>query len=315
MSNFVMNPIFRSIFIIMFCIMSITVYNSDACCQVSIQCSDCTKGTAVFKKFANQMNLENAILWDAKTSEMIPGFWHFSFEDTLANQHFVVFTNSRYMIPNLIPVVPGRDLKGTENKPEFQKEISRQKSQQNRIIKPINQIQIEQEGMFLGKINPEKWAVKLIQGEKEKGYILLIDTLWDENLANFLDEFRNYDKKWRKYKGYTIWFAPFFGFMGHEHSAILGKHYHALVKTGIPPVQAAYGLSRVSQAVKANKFRLREYAYQLAGTDKKAAYDKNLLKIHSSSVFALNTETIKLGIMNPQYYIIDGKVHFWGNDE
>ena len=74
-------------------------------------------------------------------------------------------------------------------------------------------------------------------------------------------------------------------------------------------------MSRLDQDIKSNRHRLREYAYQIAGPDKKARLDNNLLKIPSESVFSLNQETVKLGIMIPQYYIVDNRIHFWREDD
>ena len=73
--------------------------------------SQCRAGGQVLGQLIDKMDSANIdyYLWDVKQSKMINGFWHLSFLDSITDQRYIIFTDGQYLIPNVIPAVPGRN--------------------------------------------------------------------------------------------------------------------------------------------------------------------------------------------------------------
>lgn len=289
----------------------------------------CQKGGRILSSMANNMDEAETdfYLWDAKPSSLTKGFWHLSFTDSvIMDQRAIIYTDGNHVIPIIMPVVPGRDFSGDDEnldkksdayKNAMKKEaLRRETSTAEARPAPVNRIPIEQIGMFLGPIDVKGMldsgqAFTLLKGRKKYGTIILVDNLMTDRVAEFLDDFKNKKKKWQRYKDASVVFVPYFGFMGDRHSAFLGKYFYAMIEADVPPLKAIYNLSRLTTGSKINKGLLREYCNRLVGKEKKPLFNRVALETPSQTVFAKSQAALKLGVMQPSYYIINGQYQMW----
>lgn len=267
------------------------------------------------------------LLWDAKESRLLTGFWSLSFKDMIADKTFVVYTNGKYLVPNIMPILPGRDFKNSEKEntksPLVAAAMARENKRQAGVMKngmpfPVNQITLEQNGMWLGPMEIDKWvqqkiAFELIKGKKDHSKIVIIDDLMKDTVAIFLDEFRNSKSKWPD-KEASVYFVPFFGFMGNAHSALVGKYFYSLVGANVEAVNAAFELSRLAPATKINQELLKEYCNNLVGLKNKAVFHRMSLETPTQTVPLMNKAAMTMGIMLPSYYTVNGQFKMWELD-
>ena len=288
--------------------------------------NQCKAGGQVLAQLINKMDSTNVdyYLWDAKQSKMINGFWHLSFFDSIANQRYIVFTDGKYLVPNVIPAVPGRDVSNMDEKTvnkALKAVIAREKDRRlaipNRgMATPVNQIPLEQNQMWLGPIDVKKMVAEgsaylLVKGREKYGAIIIVDDLMSDTVAMFLDDFRNKEKKWEGYTDASIYFVPFFGFMGSQHSSFLGKYFYGMMEAKVPALQAVYNLSRLSPGSKINKNLLRDYCDQMVSSENKPLFNRKTIETPSETIFGKSTAAIRLGIMQSSYYIINGQFNMW----
>lgn len=288
----------------------------------------CKAGAVVLAEMVKNLDEIDStfLLWDAKPSKLIKGYWHLAFTDDLTKTRHVVYTDGKFLVPNVIPLVPGRDFTETDNLDKSDSKVKAALKKQKRIkqnagnqeIKtPSNQVAIEQNNIFLGPVDIDKLvsmgkAYQIVKGRKDFGSIIVVDDLMTDRMAIFLDDFRNKEKKWRPYKNASVYFLPFFGFMGNKRSAIVGKNFYGLIEAGVSPASAVYALSRLGVASKQNAATIKEYCLQLVSKENRPKFHRTSLETPFQMVFAKSAAAVQMGVMVPSYYIINGQLNMWG---
>ncbi|MFH0727908.1 MAG: hypothetical protein V2B19_16400 [Pseudomonadota bacterium] len=302
-----------------------------ATAKVLVRCMEsqgeqCKAGFGIMSEMVKRLGQSEAeyVLYDAKESKLLNGFWSLSFKDTISERNFIIYTNGQYLVPNVMPIIPGRDFKNVENleskSAAFKAAVERENMRQAEVSKngmpfPVNQITLEQNGMWLGPVEIERWveqkiAYELIKGTKGHSKIIIIDNLMKDTAAVFIDEFRSKKEKWPD-KEASIYFVPFFGGFGGTHAAFVGKYFYSLVESGVAPIDAVYNLSRLATSTKINQSILKEYCTNFVKPENKPHFLRMSLETPSETVIMRNAAAIKLGIMIPSYYIVNGQLQMW----
>lgn len=281
----------------------------------------CKAGMPVLEKLIINMGAFNDgtfALWDAKPSEILNKFWHFIYTD-VTGQRVVIYSDGENMVPVVFPVVPGRDIgnitdEQLKKNPKLKRLVENERIRRESGREDVsfeNRIPLEQNGMYLGRLDvrklvEEKKAFEIVKGRKGYGYALVADNLFQPDMVDILDGIRQKKEKYEKYFGKTIYFSPTFSFMGNVRTALIGKYFYALVENGMKPGHAVYALAKLSPTGKVNPPALKEYCLSLVGKKKKKEFLKSLTSVNFD--YPIQGALMDLGIAAPQYHIINGQL-------
>lgn len=284
--------------------------------------NQCKAGMPVLEKLIVNMGASDDgpyTLWDAKPSDVLKDFWHLIYTDHVANQRVIVYSDGENLVPVVLPVVPGRDIENItdeklEKNPNLKRAVANERTRRESGVKQVplkNKIPLEQNGMYIGRVDvrklvEEKKAFEIIKGRKGYGYALVADNLFQPDMVDILDGIRHKNPNYEFYLNKTIYFLPTFSFINNPRTGIIGKYFYALVENGMDPGHAAYALAKLSPSGKVNMPTLREYCLSLIGQVKREEFLKSLTNVNSD--YPAQGALMDLGVISPKYHIINGQL-------
>jgi hypothetical protein len=204
----------------------------------------------VLEKAATRLQLTDVELFDARKSKLLKSFWNLSFS-SIESGRMILFTDGDVAVPVV------QKLKGDA---------------------PGNAVFREWQGMCVGDVHPDtSWAYLLKEGTAPDHSIVIVDNLWTETAADFMDWFEG-KRSSGPYgdieinREASVYFIPSFGVFSHT-DADLSKHYYALLDGGILPAKyVVTALSRIDQAHKLDTDLLMRQVLVLVGPKRKEEY-------------------------------------------
>ena len=247
-----------------------------------------TAGVLAYK-IATQLK-QDIILYDAKVTKYINGYWHLaimpliktskSYKKTMTS---IITTNGIYSIPVIMNL---------KNKDRFR-----------------NLFLDEQNGMYIGK--PDlKNLIPLYENKNNKHYVVFIDRLWDDSFFQIISELTK-----RKKTNFNLYLAPVFA--GGKRERFQGKIFWSLVDNDFYTMNVALFLSSLPHEAKytqsefytaVEKFVLEKNPQKLAAVKKELNFfnDDKLLDKNKKISIALKYD-------NPfiNAFIVDNRVYFY----
>ena len=201
----------------------------------------------VLEKLAGNLRLTEVELFDARESGLIEGFWSLSFSSPKAGR-IILFTNGDLAVPVV------QQLSGD--------------SSGNAVFRGW-------QGIFTGNVSPDpSWAYLLKKGTAPGHYVVIVDNLWTETSADFIDWFEG-KRKECPYGDLEIdsraslYFVPSFGIFSRTDGD-LSKHFYALVDGKFfPEKYVVMALSRIDQAYKRDPGLLMRQVLAFVGPKQK----------------------------------------------
>jgi hypothetical protein len=247
----------------------------------------------VLEKAATRLQLTDVEVFDARKSKLLKGFWNLSFS-SVESGRMILFTDGEVAIPVV------QKLKGN--------------AAGNAVFR-------EWQGIFVGDVHPDtSWVYLLKNGTVPDHYVLIVDNLWTETAADFMDWFEG-KRSTSPYgeieinRGASVYFVPSFGVFSRT-DADLSKHYYALLDGGFLPAKyVVTALSRIDQAHKRDTDLLMRQVLVLVGPKRKEEY---LRTFKMQDLKGIRTRTQKsyrkVGLNLPKFLIADGRFFMRNED-
>ena len=240
----------------------------------------------VLEKLAGNLRLTEVELFDARKSGLIKGFWSLSFSSPEAGR-IILFTNGDLAVPVV------QRLSGD--------------SSGNAVFRGW-------QGIFTGNVSPDpSWAYLLKKGTAPGHYVVIVDNLWTETVADFIDWFEG-KRKECPYGDLEIdsqaslYFVPSFGIFSRTDGD-LSKHFYALVEGKFfPEMYVVMALSRIDQAYKRDPGLLMRQVLAFVGPKQKDDYLRMVKKGNLKKLQRRTRESYKkMGLGLPKYLVADGR--------
>jgi hypothetical protein len=240
----------------------------------------------VLEKLAGNLRLTEVELFDARKSGLIEGFWSLSFSSSEA-ERIILFTNGDLAVPVV------QQLRGD--------------SSGNAVFRGW-------QGLFVGDVHPDpSWAYLLKKGTASGHDVVIVDNLWTETAADFIDWFEG-KRKECPYGDLeidsraSVYFVPSFSVFSKMDSD-LSKHFYALVDGKFfPEKYVVMALSRMDQAYKHDPGLLMHQVLAFVGPKQKDDYVRMVKNGNLEKLQRRTRESYKkMGMGLPKYLVADGR--------
>jgi hypothetical protein len=240
----------------------------------------------ILEKAAAQLQLTNVEVFDARKSKLLKGFWNLSFSSAQSGR-MILFTDGELAVPVV------QKLKGNT---------------------PGNAVFREWQGMFVGDVRPDtSWAYLLKKGTASDHSVVIVDNLWANTAAAFMDWFESKSSTGpygdiKIDRGASVYFVPSLGVFSRT-DAELSKHYYALLDGGFLPAKyVVSALSRIDQAYKRDTDLLMRQVLVLVGPKRKEEYLRAFNAQNLKEIRKMARESYRrVGLNLPKFLIADGR--------
>jgi hypothetical protein len=179
---------------------------------------------------------------------------------------------------------------------------------------PGNAVFREWQGMFVGDVHPDaSWAYLLKEGTVPGHTVVIVDNLWTNTAAAFMDWFEGKRSSGpyveiEANRGASVYFVPSFGVFSRTDTD-LSRHYYALLDGGfLPERYVVTALSRIDQAYKRDTDLLMRQVLVLVGPKRKEEYLRAFNAQDLNEIQKRTQESYRrVGLNLPKFLIADGR--------